>query len=481
MEASWFDEAEHSSGAIGARLSGNAASLRGLVGDALSLAVMNASTTIAGLVIAFLANWQLAFIILVMLPLLAISGYFQIEVIKGLSANAKKMYEGASQVATDAVGSIRTIASFCAEEKIIKLYQTKCEGPIKAGIRQGIVSGIGFGLSFFLLFSVYACSFYAGARLVEAGKTTFQDVFRVFFALTMTAMALSQQGSMAPDASKGKSSAASIFAILDRKSKIDASDDSGTTIENLKGEIEFSHVSFKYPNRPNVPIFQDLCLTIRYGKTVALVGESGSGKSTVVSLLQRFYDPDSGHITLDGTKLQTLQLKWLRQQMGLVSQEPILFNDTIRANIAYGKEGSVTEAEIIAAAELANAHKFISSLQKGYDTLVGERGVQLSGGQKQRVAIARAIMKAPKILLLDEATSALDAESERVVQDALDRVMVNRTTVVVAHRLSTIKGADLIAVVKNGVIAEKGKHETLISIKGGTYASLVALHASATS
>ncbi|KAK9934116.1 hypothetical protein M0R45_021272 [Rubus argutus] len=167
--------------------------------------------------------------------------------------------------------------------------------------------------------------------------------------------------------------------------------------------------------------------------------------------------------------------------MGLVSQEPLLFNDTIRANIAYGKEGSATEAEIIAAAELANAHKFISSLQQGYDTVVGERGVQLSGGQKQRVAIARAIMKAPKILLLDEATSALDAESERVVQDALDRVMVDRTTVVVAHRLSTIKGADLIAVVKNGVIAEKGKHETLINIEGGTYASLVALHASATS
>ncbi|KAM5568564.1 ABC transporter B family member 11-like [Rosa sericea] len=481
MEASWFDEAEHSSGALGARLSGNAASLRGLVGDALSLAVMHASTTIAGLVIAFLANWQLAFIILLMLPLLGISGYFQIEVLKGLSANAKKMYEDASQVATDAVGSIRTIASFCAEEKIIKLYQTKCEGPIKAGIRQGIVSGMGFGLSLFLLFSVYACSFYAGARLVGAGKTTFPDVFRVFFALTMTAVALSQQGSLAPDASKGKSSAASIFAILDRKSKIDASDNSGTTIENLKGEIEFYHVSFKYPNRPNVPIFQDLCLTIHYGKTVALVGESGSGKSTVISLLQRFYDPDSGHITLDGTEMQTLQLKWLRQQMGLVSQEPLLFNDTIRANIAYGKEGSATEAEIIAAAELANAHKFISSLQQGYDTIVGERGVQLSGGQKQRVAIARAIMKAPKILLLDEATSALDAESEKVVQDALDRVMVDRTTVVVAHRLSTIKGADLIAVVKNGVIAEKGKHETLIGIKGGTYASLVALHASASS
>ncbi|KAK8264890.1 hypothetical protein V6Z12_D12G141100 [Gossypium hirsutum] len=165
--------------------------------------------------------------------------------------------------------------------------------------------------------------------------------------------------------------------------------------------------------------------------------------------------------------------------MGLVSQEPILFNETIRANIAYGKGGNATEAEILAASELANAHKFISSLQQGYDTLVGERGVQLSGGQKQRVAIARAIVKSPKILLLDEATSALDAESERVVQDALDKIMVDRTTVVVAHRLSTIKNADMIAVVKNGVIVEKGKHDTLINIKDGFYASLVALHMSA--
>ncbi|BAT76973.1 hypothetical protein VIGAN_01504800 [Vigna angularis var. angularis] len=200
----------------------------------------------------------------------------------------------------------------------------------------------------------------------------------------------------------------------------------------------------------------------------------------MLSLLQRFYDPDSGQITLDGTEVQKLKLKWLRQQMGLVSQEPVLFDDTIRANIAYGKGGDATEAEIVAAAELANAHKFISSLQQGYDTLVGVRGIQLSGGQKQRVAIARSIVKSPKILLLDEATSALDAESERMVQDALDRVRLDRTTVVVAHRLSTIKDADSIAVVEYGVIAEKGKHETLLN-KGGTYASLVALHISASS
>jgi ATP-binding cassette subfamily B (MDR/TAP) protein 1 len=214
-------------------------------------------------------------------------------------------------------------------------------------------------------------------------------------------------------------------------------------------------------------------------QTVALVGESGSGKSTVISLLERFYDPDSGRVLLDGVDIKTFRLSWLRQQMGLVGQEPILFNESIRANIAYGKEGGATEDEIIAAANAANAHSFISSLPNGYDTSVGERGTQLSGGQKQRIAIARAMLKNPKILLLDEATSALDAESERIVQEALDRVSVNRTTVVVAHRLTTIRGADTIAVIKNGVVAEKGRHDVLMNINDGVYASLVALHSSA--
>ncbi|KAK7347973.1 hypothetical protein VNO80_22518 [Phaseolus coccineus] len=478
MEVSWFDEPEHSSGAIGARLSSDAAAVRALVGDALGLLVQNAATAVGSLVIAFEASWQLAFIVLVLAPLLGLNGYVQFKFMKGFSADAKKLYEAASQVANDAVGSIRTVASFCAEKRVMELYQEKCEGPIKTGIKRGIISGISYGVSFFMLYAVYACSFYAGGRLVEDGKSTFSDVFRVFFAFSMAAMGISQSGSLVPDSTNSKSAAASVFAILDRKSQIDPSEDSGFTLEEVKGEIQFKNVSFKYPTRPDVQIFRDLCLTIHSGTTVALVGESGSGKSTVISLLQRFYDPDSGHITLDGKEIQRMQVKWLRQQMGLVSQEPVLFNDTIRANIAYGKGGDATEAEIIAAAELANAHNFTSSLQEGYETIVGERGIQLSGGQKQRVAIARAIVKNPKILLLDEATSALDAESEKVVQDALDRVMVNRTTIVVAHRLSTIKGADLIAVVKNGVIAEKGKHEALLS-KEGDYASLVALHTTA--
>eukprot|EP00268_Persea_americana_P042784 TRINITY_DN4285_c0_g1_i1.p1 TRINITY_DN4285_c0_g1~~TRINITY_DN4285_c0_g1_i1.p1 ORF type:complete len:796 (+),score=147.06 TRINITY_DN4285_c0_g1_i1:3969-6356(+) len=481
MEIGWFDNAENSSGAIGARLSADAATVRGLVGDSLALLAQNTASLVAGLAIAFEACWQLAFLILAMVPLIGFIGWVQLKFVRGFSANAKMMYEEASQVANDAVGSIRTVASFCAEDKVMELYKKKCEGPLKAGVRQGIVSGIGFGFSFFSLFCVYAASFYAGARLVENGKTTFTEVFRVFFALTMAAFAVSQSSSFTPDAAKAKTSTASIFGILDRKSRIDPNDDSGITLENVKGNIEFLHVSFKYPTRPDVEIFQDLCLFVQSGKTIALVGESGCGKSTAISLLQRFYDPDSGQIILDGVEIQKLQLRWLRQQMGLVSQEPVLFNDTIRANISYGKEGGATEAEILAAAEFANAHKFISSLQQGYDTLVGERGVQLSGGQKQRVAIARAIVKEPKILLLDEATSALDSESERVVQEALDRVMVNRTTIVVAHRLSTIKGADLIAVVKNGVIVEKGKHEALMKVKDGVYASLVALHMSAPS
>ncbi|XP_057494266.1 ABC transporter B family member 9-like isoform X2 [Actinidia eriantha] len=475
QEISWFDDPKNSSGAVGARLSTDASTVRSLVGDALAQIVQNITTIIAGLVISFTANWILAFIILAVLPLVGLQGFVQVKFLEGFSADAKVMYEEASQVASDAVGSIRTVASFCAEKKVIDMYERKCEGPMKHGARIGLVSGAGFGFSFFALYCANAFCFFIGALLVQHGKATFGDVFKVYFALTISALGVSQTAAFAPDTNKAKDSVASIFEIIDSKPKIDSSSNEGTTLATVNGGIEFKHVSFKYPTRPDVQIFRDLCLTIPSGKSVALVGESGSGKSTVISLIQRFYDPDSGHVFLDGVDVQTFKLSWLRQQMGLVSQEPILFNETIRANIAYGKQGGATEEEIIAATRAANAHNFISALPQGYDTNVGERGVQLSGGQKQRIAIARAILKDPKILLLDEATSALDAESERVVQDALDSVMVNRTTVVVAHRLTTVKGADVIAVVKNGVIAEKGTHDVLMKITGGAYAALVSL------
>ncbi|VAH14058.1 unnamed protein product [Triticum turgidum subsp. durum] len=461
MEIGWFDDPHNSSGSIGSRLSSDAAKVRGLVGDTLQLVVQNSATLVAGLVIAFVSNWELSLIILALIPLIGLNGWIQMKFIQGFSADAKMMYEEASQVANDAVSSIRTVASFSAEEKVMDLYNKKCEGPLQTGIRTGIISGIGFGVSFFLLFGVYAASFYAGARLVEDKKTTFPKVFRVFLALTMAAIGVSHTSTLTSDSSRARSAVSSIFAIVDRKSMIDPSDDAGVNVEPLRGDIEFRHVRFRYPTRPDIQIFEDLCLTIQSGKTVALVGESGSGKSTAIALLQRFYDPDAGHILLDGVDIQKFQVRWLRQQMGLVSQEPALFNDTIRANIAYGKEAEATESDIVSAAQLANAHKFISSLQQGYDTVVGERGAQLSGGQKQRVAIARAVAKDPRILLLDEATSALDAESERAVQDALDRVAASRTT--------------------DGAIVERGTHDALIAVKGGAYASLVALHSASAS
>ncbi|KAM0944512.1 putative ABC-type xenobiotic transporter [Dioscorea sansibarensis] len=478
QEISWFDEPSHSSGAIGARLSADGTTVRSIVGDSLSLMVQSLSTVVAGLVIAMIANWKLAFTVIALLPLIGLQGYAQMKFLKGFSADAKVKYEEASQVANDAVGNIRTVASFCAEMRVMDTYEKKCEGPLRNGVQQGIISGLGFGFSFAVLYVGYAICFYAGAHFIHHGSATFSQVFKVFFALTMAASGVSQSSAFGPDTNKAKDSAASIFEILDRKSKIDSSTNEGVMLSDVRGDIMFQHVSFRYPTRPEVQIFRDLCLTVSSGETVALIGESGSGKSTVIAMLERFYDPDSGMISLDGVKLQDLKISWLRQQMGLVSQEPVLFNDTIRANIAYGKQGRVSEEEIVAAAEAANAHKFVSGLPQGYDTNVGARGAQLSGGQKQRIAIARAILKDPKVLLFDEATSALDAESERVVQEALDRVMVGRTAVVVAHRLSTIKGADIIAVVKNGVIVEQGKHEELIELPDGAYASLVALHSS---
>uniref|UniRef100_A0A453FAL7 ABC transporter B family member 11 n=2 Tax=Aegilops tauschii subsp. strangulata TaxID=200361 RepID=A0A453FAL7_AEGTS len=479
QEVAWFDDPSNSSGALGARLFIDALNIRRLVGDNLAVLVQCTVTLICGFGIAFASDWKLTLSIIGVIPFLGLQNYIQLRFLKGFGEDAKVMYEDASQVVAEAIGSIRTVASFGAEKRVITLYSQKCQASMKQGIRSGMVGGVGFSFSNLMLYLTYALCFYVGAQFVHDGKSTFQNVFRVYFALIFTAYGISQTSDMASDSTKGQESATSILAFIDRKPKIDSTSDEGIKLEKVDGTIEFNHVRFKYPSRPDVQIFSDFTLGIASGKTTALVGESGSGKSTVIALLERFYDPDSGTISLDGTELRKLTLSWLRDQMGLVSQEPVLFNDTIRANIAYGKRGEATEEEIITVAKAANAHEFISGLPQGYNTNVGERGTQLSGGQKQRVAIARAILKDPRILLLDEATSALDAESERIVQDTLDQVMVSRTTIVVAHRLSTIKGADTIAVIKDGSVAEKGKHESLMSIKGGVYASLVELHSKA--
>ncbi|MCD7454235.1 ABC transporter B member 11 [Datura stramonium] len=481
MEIGWFDEQQNSVGMIATKLSADASIVRALVGDVLAKITRDLAAAVVGTIIAFRASWLLSLIILAMFPFMIANIYFQNKFAKGFSADSKELYEQASQVASDAVGNIRTVASFCAQEKVMELYKKESDGPIKSRTGKGMITGISYAITSSFIFFVYAASGYAGARLVQDGKITTSDYLSVFLAVYLTAMVISHSSFFMNDLKKAKSAAASIFAILDRKSKIDSSNEDGSTLDLSKGVIEFKELCFAYPTRPNIQVLHGFSFTILSGQTIALVGESGCGKSTVISLLQRYYDYDSGWIMLDGIDIKNLKLKWLRHQMGLVSQEPVLFNDTIRANIMYGKEGDVTEGEVVAAAKLANAHKFISGLPQGYDTIVGERGVQLSGGQKQRIAIARVVVKNPKILLLDEATSALDAESERMVQMALDQIMVNRTTIVVAHRLSTIKRVDTICVMENGTIIQQGNHETLISNEHGHYASLFKIHISSIS
>ncbi|KAH6790261.1 P-glycoprotein 9, partial [Perilla frutescens var. frutescens] len=479
QEVSWFDDPINSSGAVGVRLSTDASTVRNLVGDSLALAVQNIATTIAGLSIAFITNWKIALTIVVVVPLMLLEGYFRMKLTK--EGTDKMIFEEASKVANDAIRGIRTIVSISAENKVMEMYQAKCKAPKQQVLWNGTVGGVSLGFANFVLFSIYAFSFYAGAILTNRGHAKFSDVFKVFFALQVSSLGIAQSSSLLADFNKFKESAASIFEILDRKSLMDSSSHEGVILDTLKGDIVFQHVRFKYPTRPDIQIFKDLCLCISQGKTNALVGESGSGKSTVISLLQRFYDPNSGHIYLDGMDIKKLNLSWLRKQMGLVSQEPTLFMETIRDNICYGRyEEDATEEEMVMAAKAAHAHNFISALPEGYDTYVGEKGGQLSGGQKQRIAIARMILKDPKIVLLDEATSALDAESERLVIDALERVRVNRTSVIVAHRLTTVMTADAIAVVKDGVVVEKGTHHMLMGIPHGVYAAFVSVSASST-
>lgn len=327
----------------------------------------------------------------------------------------------------------------------------------------------------FILYTSWGLALWYGAQLSKNEGYSFDHVFKVFLVIISTGFGVAEAMAVAPDFAKGGKAVESVFSILDRKPKIDSDEPESRQVEKLEGLIELKDVTFFYPSRPDVTIFDNFCLKINAGMTVALVGQSGSGKSTIIGLIERFYDPIAGRITVDGIDIKKYNLKSLRKNIGLVQQEPVLFASSIRENILYGNENA-TESEIIKAATAANAHNFISSLPEGYETFCGERGVQLSGGQKQRIAIARAVLKDPAILLLDEATSALDAESERVVQEALDRLMQNRTTVVVAHRLSTIRNADSIAVLQEGKIVEQGNHETLMGKgEGGSYFSLVKL------
>lgn len=393
--------------------------------------------------------------------------------IKGFGGDYRA-YARATAVAREAIANIRTVASFGAEERIALQFASELNQPNKQAVLRGHICGVGYGASQLFCLWAYALGLWYASVVITHKDSNFDRVMKSFIVLMMTSYSIAETLALAPDIVKGSQALQSVFSILLRKTAMDPADPTSKVVTNVKGDIEFRHVNFKYPARPDITIFEDLNLKVPSGKSLAVVGQSGSGKSTVIALILRFYDPTSGTVLIDGYDIKTLNLKSLRRKIGLVQQEPALFSTTIYENIKYGKENA-SEIEVMKAARAANAHGFISRMPEGYQTHVGDRGLQLSGGQKQRVAIARAILKDPSILLLDEATSALDISSERLVQEALDKLMDGRTTVLVAHRLSTVRDADSIAVLQQGSVVEIGSHNQLIEKPGGIYKQLVSL------
>ncbi|KAF8109986.1 hypothetical protein N665_0088s0004 [Sinapis alba] len=471
-EIGWFDKMDNTSSMLASQLESNSTLLRTIVVDRSTILLENFGLVVTSFIISFILNWRLTLVVLATYPLI-ISGHISEKLfMQGYGGNLNKAYLKANMLAGEAISNIRTVAAFCAEDKVLELYSKELLKPSERSFRRGQTAGILYGVSQFFIFSSYGLALWYGSVLMGKGLSSFESVMKTFMVLIVTALVMGEVLALAPDILKGNQMVASVFELLDRKTQVVG--DKGEELSNVDGTIEFKGVHFSYPSRPDVTIFHDFDLIVPCGKSMALVGQSGSGKSSVLSLILRFYDPTAGTIMIDGRDIKKLKLKSLRRHIGLVQQEPALFATTIYENILYGKEGAL-ESEVMEAAKLANAHDFICSLPEGYSTQVGERGVQMSGGQRQRIAIARAVLKNPAILLLDEATSALDVESERVVQQALDRLMNNRTTVVVAHRLSTIKNSDMISVIQEGTIIEQGSHNSLIENENGPYSKLINL------
>eukprot|EP01018_Ginkgo_biloba_P022724 Gb_08707 [translate_table: standard] len=493
FEVGWFDQEENSSGAVCSRLA-TEANVRSLVGDRVSLIVQTLSAVTIAFTMGLIIAWRLAIVMIAVQPLIITCFYLKKVLLKTMSAKALKAQDQGSQLAAEAVANHRTITAFSSHERILNLFEHTQKGPHEQSMKQSWFSGFVLGTSQSLTLCTWALDFWYGGKLVQQGYITSKALFRTFFILVSTGRVIADAGSMTTDLAKGSDAVKSVFATLDRNSRINPDDEEGMKPDNIEGNVEVKNVDFAYPSRPDIIIFRNFCLLIKAGRSVALVGQSGSGKSTIIGLIERFYDPLRGTVKIDGKDIKTYNLRCLRHHISLVGQEPTLFGGSIRDNILYGKENA-TELEMIEAAKAANAHDFISGLEKGYDTECGERGVQfclekgydtdcgergvqLSGGQKQRIAIARAIIKNPSILLLDEATSALDSQSEKVVQEALDRIMVGRTSIVVAHRLGTIQNADFIAVIEDGMIVEQGSHNDLINKgEGSSYFSLIKLQA----
>ncbi|CAF1240166.1 unnamed protein product [Rotaria sordida] len=470
QEIAYFDQLENSTGALCTRLSTEASAVQGATGIRIGTMLQNFSNLGVGIILAFFYGWALTLIVLAFVPFMIAAGFLQTYLLTGFANKDKKALEEAGKIAVEAISNIRTVAQLVKEPYFGDEYCKLLDIPLRNSLRRAHVFAILFSFTNSIMFFAQAALFTFGGWMVDRGSMTFENVMLVLNCLLFGAMAVGQTASLSPDYSKAIDASKHILALFERTPEIDNGATDGDTFENFKGEINFVDLQFRYPNRPEVPVLKRFNLNIKPHQQVALVGASGCGKSTTIQLIERFYNPTSGQLLIDHHDVSSLNLQWWRSKIGFVSQEPILFDASIRENIAYGDTSRyVTMAEICEAAKNANIHRFIETLPEQYETNVGAKGTQLSGGEKQRIAIARALIRNPSILLLDEATSALDTESERIVQDALDRASKGRTTIVIAHRLSTIQNSDVICVLHRGRIVEQGIHDDLLATKGLYY------------
>ncbi|CAH9091287.1 unnamed protein product [Cuscuta epithymum] len=474
-EVGWFDDEENSADNLSMRLANDATFVRAAFSNRLSIFIQDSAAVVVAVLIGMILQWRLALVALATLPVLIISAVAQKLWLAGFSKGIQDMHRKASLVLEDAVRNIYTVVAFCAGNEVMELYRLQLQKIFKKSFLHGMAIGFGFGFSQFLLFGCNALLLWYVGLSVKRGHVSLPTALKEYMVFSFATFALVEPFGLAPYILKRRKSLVSVFEIIDRVPRIEPDDDSALKPPNVYGSIELKSIDFSYPTRPEILVLSNFSLKVNGGQTVAVVGVSGSGKSTIISLLQRFYDPVAGQVLLDGRDLKSYNLRWLRNHLGLVQQEPIVFSTTIRENIIYARHNA-SEAEVKEAARIANAHHFISSLPHGYDTHVGMRGVDLTPGQKQRIAIARVILKNAPILLLDEASSSIESESSRVVQEALDTlIMGNKTTILIAHRAAMMRHVDNVVVLNGGRIVEEGTHDSLMA-KNGLYVRLMQPH-----